>query len=286
MRLAVHCPYCKRPMAASAAFAGQMVACPNCRGEFLFTPPGMTPPPANPAAEPPSPPPMSLQRTDADPPLRQPRAASAAPEPLSGTTYTIPAPPVQAAAPAAQAAVATPAGASGIKAPPLPATPPPQTARLKTAASPSPADVAAADGKLPTLQLADAENAEAKADGTSQGIPLWLAVAAVAASTIFSAILLLTDFEGTQTTAARAAAARREIVQFYGTDAARLAPYQVLLREAQQAHSRGDRRLEKQKYREVMALLRAEGRTQYDGLTGTPSGDADLARLLAVLLAE
>src|SRR5947207_182360 len=46
MRMAVNCPYCKRPMATSAAFAGQTIACPNCRGEFVFQPPASTPPDA------------------------------------------------------------------------------------------------------------------------------------------------------------------------------------------------------------------------------------------------
>jgi hypothetical protein len=36
----------------------------------------------------------------------------------------------------------------------------------------------------------------------------------------------------------------------------------------------------------VLTLLRAEGRTEYDGLTGTPSGDAELAKLLSILLAD
>jgi hypothetical protein len=156
---------------------------------------------------------------------------------------------------------------------------------MKTAASPSPAALAGADGKLPTLQLADAEEEASKRDG-GQGIPLWLAVGAVAASTILSAFLLLGDLEGTQSAAARTASARRDIVQFYGADAAELQPYQILLREAQQAHSRGDRKLERQKYQRVLSLIHTEGRTDYDRLTGTPSGDAELARLLSVLLAN
>ena len=40
-RLAIPCPYCKRPMATSPAFAGQMIACPSCRGEFVLTIPAI-----------------------------------------------------------------------------------------------------------------------------------------------------------------------------------------------------------------------------------------------------
>src|SRR3954469_7732485 len=62
MRLAVNCPFCKRPMATSAAFAGQMIACPNCRGEFVLNSPGLTPPvPAGVATAPPG---LALERQE------------------------------------------------------------------------------------------------------------------------------------------------------------------------------------------------------------------------------
>jgi hypothetical protein len=279
MRVAVTCPYCKRPMAASSAFAGQMVACPNCRGEFLFAPPGMTPS-ATEAAY------FAPAGTDGPPSIHTAATALAPAPPLAGTTYSMPAPPpkLELTAPPIAEATGVDAGVNR-RAAPAPPQPPPQKARMKAATSQSPAALAGADGKLPTLQLADADRESSKSEG-GQGIPLWLAVGAVAASTIMSAFLLLGDLEGTQSAAARTASARQDIVQFYGAEAATLAPYQILLREAQQAHSRGDLKLERQKYQRVLTLLRAEGRTEYDGLTGTPSGDAELAKLLSILLAD
>jgi hypothetical protein len=75
-------------------------------------------------------------------------------------------------------------------------------------------------------------------------------------------------------------------VQYYGTEFGQLLPYQLLLREAQQAHSRGDLALERQKYREVLRMLRAEGRGKFEGLTGTPKSDQDLAKLLGTMLSK
>src|SRR5262245_30810293 len=263
LRVAIHCPFCKRPMAASSAFAGQMIACPNCRGEFLMTPPGMTPPPATPVAP--------------------PTASHAAPP-----VATNPAPPAQAvavAAPPAPRPIAAPVPAVAPPPATVPAQPPPNTARFKTAATQDSAIAPAADGKLPTLQLADAAPA-AKGGSGERGIPLWAAVMAVVASTVVSAILLLGGLEGTQTTASRRATARQKLAEHYATGSAELRPYQVLLREAQQAHTRGEFATERKKYRDVLALLRAEGRTRFEGLTGTPSGDQDLEEQLSILLAN
>src|SRR6185436_16571545 len=143
MRLAVTCPFCKRPMATSAAFTGQMIACPSCRGEFLLNPPAQAPSQmASPLAPPPA------QRLETPFELASPIAVAAPPVSAPPTTDHFP-------------------------------TPPPNTARFKTAASATPAIAASADGKLPELQLADAALAGSGGESGEKAVPLWLAVLAI-----------------------------------------------------------------------------------------------------------
>jgi hypothetical protein len=58
------------------------------------------------------------------------------------------------------------------------------------------------------------------------------------------------------------------------------------LRDAQRAHSRGDDATERQMYRKVLQLLRAEGRSRFTTLTGTLRGDEDLEAQIAILMAD
>lgn len=273
LRLAINCPFCKRAMATSAAFAGQMIACPNCRGEFVLSPPGMTPPQTGAAAASPLPPPFHLNSPGSDT--------------AGGAAVAVAAPPqAHVATPAGMAAAVQPVVATMAGAPPAAPQPPANTARFKAASAQSPTVVPAADGKLPTLQLADADVDPAQAAGGDKAVPLWMASLAVVASTVISVILLVGDPQGGESASSRRAQARRDLAIYYGTEAVQLRPHQVLLREAQQAHSRGDFATERQRYRQVLALLRAEGRNQYVGLTGAPKDDEELARLLSILLAN
>ncbi len=83
------------------------------------------------------------------------------------------------------------------------------------------------------------------------------------------------------------AEARQKIQQFYEVEVdEELKPYQIELREAQLAHSRGDHAAEIKAYQSVMARFRAEDRSQYTGLTGSPSWDNELEDLVSVLLNE
>jgi hypothetical protein len=161
------------------------------------------------------------------------------------------------------------------------------TAQFLAAKPQAPAIAPQADGKLPTLQLADAPDAAAKAGSESSPVPMWAALAAVAASTAVSIILLLGgDLSGTPTTASIQRQAREDLARFYATGVAPPKPYQVELRSGQLAHSRGDRRAERDHYRKVLAMLRAEGRSRFQFLTGSLQGDQDLDRILSILLAE
>ncbi len=65
-----------------------------------------------------------------------------------------------------------------------------------------------------------------------------------------------------------------------------LAPYQVELREAQQAYSRGQPNVAQAHYRKVLDMLRAEGGSRFRGLTGAPARDKNLEELLSRLLGQ
>jgi hypothetical protein len=284
LNLQVHCPYCKRPVSAPVAMVGQRIMCPSCRAEILLNPSALlvpagaarggsesasAPPPAAPL-----PPPVSAYQQL--PPVPPPAAAPAQ-KPL--TPYVVPVPPPSAAPQAVP------------QAPPASAPAPPpvgsNTAKFLAAAPQGPAISSTSDGKLPTLQLADSPDAKAaQAEGQSQPVPLWLALLLVVGSTVISLLLVTHDFDGSQAAATTKAQALRQLTAFYGDELTPLRPYQVHLREAQLAHSRGDYTAQRDRYRRVLALLRAEGRSQFEGLTGTPGGDAELARLLAILLAD
>jgi hypothetical protein len=142
---------------------------------------------------------------------------------------------------------------------------------------------ATAEGKLPTLQLADSPDAAAPEKTESAPMPLWLALMAVVASTAISLLFLMHDFEGTGSVQRSKVQARQSLATSYGNELMPLKPFQVHLREAQLAHSRGDLAAERERYRRVLKLLRSE-RSKYDFLTGTPSGDEELAGLLSTLL--
>jgi hypothetical protein len=274
LRLAIHCPYCKRAVPASPLQLGRAIACPHCRGEFI----------ANASS-------MSEERAEPQPP---PAAANFYPPQSQGAAAPVarlltapPLPPNGGAAsahlPVAQAGRAQ--GASTAKSPiPLPApAPKTNTARFVADQTQGPTIAPAADGSLPKLQLADSVTESAE-QPESRPIPLWLAMLLVIISTGLSTLLLLTDSSETKQQTSKAEA-RRELERFYGQGDGPLLPYQVHLREAQLAFSRREYAAERRHYRQVLGLLRAEGRGPYVGLAGTPREDEELARLLTILLA-
>jgi len=287
MRVAVDCPFCKRSMATSAAFAGQTIACPNCRGEFAWNPPAKVPA-VNASDE--------LRRSDMSPP----RSAAAKNLEAGTATVTVPPPPAnepitgQVAAPPRKLDLSPPANPGRPPSqPPLPApanaanpSGTKNTARLKTAATAPATILPATDGKLPGLLLADSPATDVNREGRDRPIPMWLACLAIVGSTLLSLLLLVNDVPIQQSLSSRQTDARTAIAQFYGNDLAPLKPFQVLLREAQQAHSRGDRSLERQRYRQVLGLLRSERRSKYETITGVPSEDEQLANYLSVLLSN
>lgn len=173
-------------------------------------------------------------------------------------------------------------------APPL-ASPARKTARFIAAEAAQSGLKLAEDGKLPTLRLKESGQEETKEPGTGGTHPLLLLIA-LAFSAITTVVLLFlpTDADSSST-AVEKQAARREIEESYisGMDKdADLAPYQIHLREALQAHARRDFAEERRHYRRVLDMLRAE-RGRFDrGLTGSPARDETLEKLITTLLSE
>jgi len=155
----------------------------------------------------------------------------------------------------------------------------------------------AADGKLPELHLSTDETGPRKKKSFAGGNS-WGMVALVAGSLLMALVVLLIPGPGSNDGPSSQSADQNRIrLQkiYFGSEAVELRPYQVLLRRAQQAHDRGDRKAERQYYLEVMRMLRGEnlhplGRS----LTGmiTPANDPnlpndqDLERTLSALLSE
>jgi hypothetical protein len=233
------------------AHVGKRIACPSCRGEFLLTPAALLAPTGTTkAANGNAPTPPATGHRPASPPIPAPQHK----------TETAP-------------------------------TPPPQQVRANTAQflagqAQAPTIGPQADGKLPSLLLADTPDAAGKARNESSPVPLWGALLAVAASTAISLILILNDLDGSQSAGEQKSEARAKLEAFYASELGPLQPYQLQLRQAQLAHSRGDRKAEREHYRKVLSQLRAEGRSKFQGLTGTPTGDAELDRLVSILLAD
>jgi hypothetical protein len=88
--------------------------------------------------------------------------------------------------------------------------------------------------------------------------------------------MLLADTTSTQSESQTKETARRTIATKYlGTQP--LERYQVLLRQAQQAHAQGKFDIERARYRAVLDMLHAEGQNKYEGLTGVAVPGPDSA---------
>jgi hypothetical protein len=157
-------------------------------------------------------------------------------------------------------------------------------ARFIAAASQDSSVQLTAEGKLPELSLAQATAQKPKTTESNTS-PLVLGLVLVG-STLMSILLLVADFDGSNADSTTVDEARQKIEQYYVSQSGELLPYQKLLRESIWAHSRGDRQAEREAYRQVRDLLRSESKGTYATLTGTPSGDKELERLLAILLSE
>jgi hypothetical protein len=160
-----------------------------------------------------------------------------------------------------------------------------KVARFITADSAPSTVQLAPGGELPKLQLAEGAPSK-KGPGAAKMNPLVI-VGAACLSFCMCVVLLLYDFDSLSIDGSRDARVRRDLESYYKNQEGPLQPYQVQLREAQQARSRGDHLAEQRHYRKVLDLLRAERdpRDRFRGLTGTPQSDQKLEKMLASLLA-
>jgi len=235
--------------------AGSYVNCPECRGRFWVpevpsedaaaaTTPGASAPTPPPGAEAPPPPPAE--------PVATP------PRPTQGHA------PREASSPSA-------AGRPGGR----------KVARLITADHAESTLELAADGKLPQLQLHEADSAAQREDKSSSMSPLMLGLLMIA-SLICCVLLVLWEPSsgGSQEIKEQAREAIRQ--EYFFSPDGKLRPYQQWLRDAQRAASRGDRATERQSYLRVLDALRAE---RIENRPLTPN-DKRLEQLIADILRE
>lgn len=144
-----------------------------------------------------------------------------------------------------------------------------------------------ADGKLPELRLhetEEAKTAEKKGGSLSPFVLLVTLVVGVG----MAIVLVLVDVAPEDTSAQSAKQRAREIIDaeyFVSVADKPLERYQIYLSEAQIAHSRRDFRAEREYYRRVLDMLRAE-RTQDRGLTGSRTRDRRLEEQISILLSN
>jgi hypothetical protein len=185
-----------------------------------------------------------------------------------------------------------------VTAPPPAAQPPGRkVARLVSAETAKSNFQLAADGQLPCLQLQEGEG-KAKAEVKSRSVHPLVVLGALGLSLALSVGLVLMDAESSPNRSKKQEEALKVIdAKYFGSAERGLAPYQVYLREAQQARSRGDRKAERQYYRKVLDLLRVEPRDGgaspsqrsdglEPGLTGSRENDRQLERQISILLGD
>ncbi len=179
---------------------------------------------------------------------------------------------------------------------PLKEEAPPTTAVARTTPQPAPAGTAtiittvpddsdfAKNGKLPTLQLKDDEKPVAVTKEMKRN-PIFLGLLVCFSLVLSGLMVFMIDFDGEATNEKSLGDVRQKLQKFYETRIdVQLRPYQLELREAQLAHSRRDREGEIRELRKVMARFRAEDRNKFVGVTGSPSADKELERLVSALL--
>jgi hypothetical protein len=143
------------------------------------------------------------------------------------------------------------------------------------------------DGQLPELVLQSVD-AVSPVEKRRTAHPLLLA-SLVVASFLLSAGMLLYQ-PGSTTERLDDSQTRRELARDYHGDKPPFAPYQQLLRQAEQAYNQGDYDRERACYRQVLNLLHAERENRSFGLTGfqtsAPPNDRRLEELLSSLLRD
>ncbi|HUY90525.1 MAG TPA: hypothetical protein VMV10_17440 [Pirellulales bacterium] len=261
MAMTVACPGCAMQLAVAPELIGQVLGCPHCHSQFQV------------AAPPPAGPPPGAQTSSAPAPSSFP-PPSPSPSPSAG------------AAPRWRGdAGAAPAGFKlNDAAPPSPGPVKAAVPKFKPADPTTAIVTLAADGKLPELTLAEAMNRTKAAPASEKKSRPFALTLILGISLVSSVFLSLADLSPSDSGLDARQQARTQIARFYQEAGAALEPYQLLLRDAQRAHSRGDHAAERARYREVLRLLRAENRPV--SLTNNREGDQQLEEAIALVLSE
>jgi DNA-directed RNA polymerase subunit RPC12/RpoP len=287
MAIKLTCPQCKTPLQVPTKLLGQYTQCPACQSRILIPPQSAD---------------VSLSGSSVSvaAAAQDETARAAAPEgengrgAPAGRTADASKSPLPAAAAGRgtvsegiaqyHSSLAMPAAVWSDHAPAEPA-PQRKVARFITADSAPSTVQLAPGGELPKLQLT--EGVQVKRGTQGPGMNPLVLVGAACLSFCMCIVLLLMDFDTTTVDSQQENRIRQQLESYYKDQDGLLAPYQAMLREAQQARSRGDRPAEQRQYRKVLDLLHAERRDPHDrfrGLTGTPRSDQNLEKLLASLL--
>lgn len=232
-------------------------------------------------------------------PVKTPTASVATPLPPLPDVRPPSSPPIGMADSASSRRPSPPAAApSQVEAPPAVAQPVASNRRVAQFIT---ADVAqsqltvAADGKLPELHLS-VDNAGPRKRKALVGGNSWATVVLICLSLLAAVAMIMIDTGSSPTTSSTAKELRIRIkTRYFGDDGAELRPYQILLRRAQQAHDRGDRKAERQYYLQVLGMLRDENLHPLGrNLTGMEKkatdlslpSDEDLEEKVSTLLGE
>ncbi len=246
MAIKLDCPRCKQRLQVPSKLADGYVHCPQCKGRVWV---------AREAAAAAAPPP------DDSPPAPVPSASL--PIPVSPAV-------------------------------PAPVAPPPAPARRKKVARFITAEAAqstlqpAADGKLPDLRLEEGA-AQQKPQSQQRSMNPLVLLGVLSASVVVSVAMVLIGVQRHDTVTTQRQDHMRQMIEseFFGggnIETKSLEPYQMRLREAQRAHSHGDFNTERERYRRVLDMLRAERGAEEKGLTGSRKRDKELEEAISVLL--
>jgi hypothetical protein len=182
--------------------------------------------------------------------------------------------------------MAQPPMAQPPAAPPVVA--PRKVARLVTTETAQSTLKLAEDGKLPELQLREFGEAPVH-QARSRGMNPLVLFGLLAVSLAATVLVVLMPTGSQDATSLREKQEARRIIQkeyFGGEGAARLEPHQRYLREAHQAHLRGELKREDDLHKKVLNLLRTERSASDQWLTGSPASDQRLQQQIEILLSD
>jgi hypothetical protein len=284
MSIKTHCPRCKRLLSVPDKKADGYVHCPSCHGRLWVSketatesdPVDVLAPVAGAAAASKLESAAALAAPLAQPPLPPP----ASPKTIAKLTTL----PPSAAPPPLPSPVPPPFATP----PPAPARAARKVARFISAETAQSALQLADDGKLPELSLQEGDGNPESQEKSRSLNPLVL-LGALSLSVVLSMSLVLIDTDADSSGRAEEAQARQVIEEeFFGSlnPDAPLEPYQLALREAQRAHTRGDLKAERKLLHHVLDRLRAERKWTDRGLTGSREKDRKLEKQISILLSE